>query len=95
MKRAAAGKARFGNHQRRDRSLLDALPPHMTRLRTRDLAYAGVAVTLEPNRVIEARMQPPFQPMEQITASALNALRHGILDNVAVGLEGEKRGRPG
>lgn len=73
--RVELSKAHFENHQRSDRSLLDALTAHMTRLRTHDLAYARAAVTLEPIRVIEARMQRLFQPVEQVTMSALNALR--------------------
>lgn len=73
--RVELGKAHFENHQQRDHSLLDALTAHMTRLRTRDMTYARAAVTLEPIRMIEARMQRLFQPMEQITMSALNALR--------------------
>jgi hypothetical protein len=73
--RVEVGKAHFENHQQGDHSLLDALTAHMTRLRTRDLTYGRAAVTLEPIRVIEARMQRLFQPMEQITMSALNALR--------------------
>ena len=73
--RVELGKAHFENYQQGDRSLLDALITHMTRLRTKDLTYARAAVTLEPIRVIEARIQQLFQPMEQITMSALNALR--------------------
>lgn len=73
--RVELGKAHFENYQQRDYSLLDALTVHMSRLHTRDLTYARAAVTLEPIRVIEARVQRLFQPLEQITMSALNALR--------------------
>jgi hypothetical protein len=73
--RVELGKAHFENRQQRDCSLLDALTMHMTQLCTRESSYPRAAVTLEPIRVIETRIQKLFQPMEQITMSALNALR--------------------
>ncbi len=69
------GKAHLRDQHSNDWSLLDAIAAHMNQLRTKDLAYARAAVTLEPIRVIEHRIQRLFHPTEQVTMSALNALR--------------------
>jgi hypothetical protein len=73
--RVELGKAHFEGHQQGDWTLMDAITAHMVQLRTTDLFYARAAVTLEPIRVVEQRIQRLFHPMEQITMSALNALR--------------------
>jgi hypothetical protein len=73
--RVEIGRAHFEDEHQRDWSLLDAITAHMSHLRTSDLAYARAAVTLEPIRVIEHRIQRLFHPMEQVTMSALNTLR--------------------
>ena len=73
--RVEIGKSHFENHQQQDWSLLDAMTAHMTRLKTKDTTYARAAVTLEPIRVIEQRIQRLFHPAESVVMSALNALR--------------------
>ena len=73
--RVEIGRAHFEDVHRKDWLLLDAVTAHMTQLRTKDVTYARASVTLEPIRVIEKRIQRLLHPMEQITMSALNALR--------------------
>jgi hypothetical protein len=73
--RVEIGKTHFENYQQKDESLLNAITAHMTQLRTRDSTYLRAAVTVEPIRVIENRIQRLFHPIEQVSMSALNALR--------------------
>lgn len=73
--RVEMSKSHFEDHQQQDWSLLDAVTAHMTRLGTRDSTYIRAAVTLEPIRVIEQRIQRLFHPTESIAVSVLNALR--------------------
>jgi len=73
--RVELGKAHFEDHQQQDWSLLDAITAQLAQLRTRDSSYARAAVTVEPIRVIEQRIQRLFHPAEGIAMSALNVLR--------------------
>jgi hypothetical protein len=73
--RVELGKAHFEDHQQQDWSLLDAITAQLTQLRTKDSSYARAAVTVEPIRVIEQRIQRLFHPAEGIAMSALNVLR--------------------
>jgi hypothetical protein len=73
--RVEIGKTHFEDYQQQDWSLLDAITAHITQLKTKDFAYERAAVTLEPIRVIEQRIQRLFHPIETVTMSALNALR--------------------
>lgn len=73
--RVEIGKTHFESYQQQDWSLLGAITAHITRLRTQDLTYERAAVTLEPIRVIEQRIQRVFHPVENVAMSALNTLR--------------------
>ena len=73
--RVELGKAHFEDHQQQDWSLLDAITAQLAQLRTKDSSYARAAVTIEPIRVIEQRIQRLFHPAEGIAMSALNVLR--------------------
>lgn len=73
--RVEVGKTHFESHQQKDMLLLDAITAHIALLRTKDSSYARAAVTVEPIRVIEQRIQRLFQPVDRVAMSALNALR--------------------
>jgi len=65
----------FRTCQHKDFGLLDAIAAHLTMLRTTDTKYQRAAVTVEPIRVIESRMQRLFHPRDQVAMCALNILR--------------------
>jgi hypothetical protein len=73
--RVEVGRGHFENWQNGDFDLLSAIAAHLTRLRTTDTTYERAAVTVEPIRVIEGRIQRLFHPREKIAMAALNALR--------------------
>jgi hypothetical protein len=73
--RIELGKAHFENYQRGDLTLLNAIAAYVTQLSTKDSTYLRAAVTVEPIRVIEDRIQRLFHPLEKVSMSALNALR--------------------
>lgn len=73
--RIELGKAHFENHKSKNRTLLNAIAAHITYLSTKDSTYLRAAVTVEPIRVIEDRIQRLFHPLERVSMNALNALR--------------------
>jgi len=73
--RVEIGKLHFEDIQKKDWSLLNAIAAHITGLVTKDVAYQRAAVTVEPIKVIEQRIQRLFHPVENIAMGALNILR--------------------
>jgi len=73
--RVEIGKLHFEDIQKKDWSLLNAITAHITGLVTKDVAYQRAAVTLEPIKMIEQRIQRLFHPVENIAMGALNMLR--------------------
>lgn len=73
--RIELGKAHFEKYQQQDWALLNAITAHLTQHRTNDSAYVRSAVTVEPIRVIEERIQRLFHPLERVSMRALNVLR--------------------
>lgn len=73
--RVELAKAHFEDYQQQDWTLLNAIATHLAKLRTKDSAYVRSAVTVEPIRVIEERIQRLFHPLERVSMRALNVLR--------------------
>ncbi|MBV7336187.1 hypothetical protein KFU94_49725 [Chloroflexi bacterium TSY] len=73
--RVELGKAHFENYQQQDWALLNSIAAHLTQLCTKDSAYRLSAVTVEPIKVIEDRIQRLFHPLERVSMRALNVLR--------------------
>ncbi len=73
--RVELSKVHFEHQQSKDWMLLNAITAHITQLSTKDTTYRRAAVTVEPIRVIEDRIQRLFHSPERVSMSALNALR--------------------
>lgn len=73
--RIEISKLHFEDFQKKDWSLLNAIVAHITGLVTKDVSYQRAAVTLEPIKIIEQRIQRLFHPVENVAMGALNILR--------------------